>query len=151
MHPDILPMWRCIVAIAHADGKVHEAERAYLLKMFDNMERVKTLTQDQRAVLEADLDIAQDPFERLDKVQAPAYRAQVLHFALYLAKIDGVIDPTEQDMLDRLHAKIRDQSEEILRAQARAVLNYEPQPKIKSTAPAGVVAFAEDLMTWSES
>lgn len=151
MHPDILPMWRCIVAIAHADGKVHDKERTYLLGMFDNMQRAKTLTAEQRAVLEQDLEVQQDPFEMLSLVQAPAYKSQVLHFALYLAKVDGVIDPSEQDLIDRLHAQIRDKSEETLRAQARAVLDYQPQPKVKSAAPPGVVAFAEDLMNWSES
>ena len=40
MDKDMLTMWQCIVAIAHADGKVHDKERLYLQGIFSNMERV---------------------------------------------------------------------------------------------------------------
>ena len=30
-------MWRCITAMAHADGIVHEDEKTYLEKIFSNM------------------------------------------------------------------------------------------------------------------
>lgn len=142
----MLMMWRCIVAIAHADGKVHDKEREYLLGVFDNMQRVKGLTAEDRQVLERDMEVQQDPFELLQQIQSPNYRSQVLYFALYLAKVDGVIDPSEQDLIDRLHASVTSSIDPALRAQARQALDASP---LAQDEPDGIAGFVDDLINWS--
>lgn len=145
MDKDMLTMWQCIVAIAHADGKVHDKERLYLQGIFSNMERVKGLSASERALLEKGLDVQQDPFELLQQITSPNYRAQVLYFALYLAKVDGVIDPSEQDLIDRLHATVTGSVSPALREQARIALETAPV----APEPDGIAGFVDDLMSWS--
>lgn len=140
----MLMMWRCIVAIAHADGKVHDKERQYLLDIFDNMQRVKGLTDKDRAILERDMEVQQDPFELLQQIQSPNYRSQVLYFARYLSKVDGVIDPSEQDLIDRLHASVTAQVDPSIREQARKALD-----EAEDKEPEGIAGFIDDLVSWS--
>lgn len=97
-------MLRCLVAMAHADGVVTDEERAYVSALSNRM----PLTREQRATLERDLVHAQDVGDLFRHINDPNYRSQVLYFARLMAFKDGVLHPSEQEMLDRLHALATD-------------------------------------------
>lgn len=103
-----LYMWRCVITMAHADGLIHEEERNYLTKIFDNMRERAGLTQDNYILLISDLSDPQDPLEMLKYVNEPQYRSQVVYFARLLAYKDGVLQPSEEELLNKLHATVTD-------------------------------------------
>src|SRR5574337_389569 len=88
-------MWRCIIAIAHADGMIQEQERAYIQKIIDNMDRVYGLTPAQKAAFASDLNASkpQNIADLLRNINDPACRAQLVYFGGLLARADGVMDP----------------------------------------------------------
>lgn len=93
-------MWRCIVALAHADGRVDQAERDYLTKIFTRM----NLTGEQRATFTADLAAPQDLASLLRQINEPEWRAQLVYFGGLLARADGTLDPSEDQILKKLRA-----------------------------------------------
>jgi tellurite resistance protein len=99
-------MWRCVIAIAHADGRVQDQERAYLQKIFANMDRVYGLTAEQKTTFAKDIDSAsmQSIPELLSHINDPGCRSQVIYFGGLLARADGVLDPREDDILKKLRA-----------------------------------------------
>lgn len=97
-------MWRCIVAVAHADGYVQPEERAFLMKVFDGMHRAHGLTAEQRAVLEGDIETPQKISDLLPQINDPAVRAQLIYFARLLIHADGRVSPEEDNLLKKLHA-----------------------------------------------
>ncbi len=101
-----LYMWRTVISIAHADGKVCDEERHYLENIFELMQQRTGLTFRQHNILMNDLDFEQDALDMLAEVDDPKYRGQILHFAQLLAAKDGVICEKEQKLIDHLHAEI---------------------------------------------
>lgn len=99
-------MWRVIIAIAHADGMLHEQERSYLTRIFANMDRVYGLTDEQRKTFAGDLASprAQSIPDLMRYINDPAARGQVIYFGGLLARADGVMDPREDEILKKLHA-----------------------------------------------
>jgi len=93
-------MLRCVIAMAHQDGEVCDEERAYMTAMARHL----PLSDEQRETLMSDLDIAQDVADMFRNINEPKYRGQVCYFARLMAFKDGVLDPSEQDLLDKLHA-----------------------------------------------
>lgn len=103
--PDFFAMWRTIIAMAHADGIVNEDERAYLLGVFDNMRSRHGLTDEQHAILLSDLDTPHPVEMMMMHIKDPAARGNAITFARTMAMTDGVLDPSEEEILNRLHAK----------------------------------------------
>jgi len=99
-------MWRCVIAIAHADGLIKAAERTYIQKIIDNMDRVYGLTAEQKATFANDLNAskAQSIPDLLRHINDPAVRGQLIYFGGLLARADGVLDPREDAILKKLHA-----------------------------------------------
>lgn len=99
-------MWRVIIAIAHADGRVQDAERSYIERIIANMDRAFGLTDEQKNIFQSDLDNPnmQDIGDLMAHINDPAVRGQVIYFGGLLARADGVVDPTEEHILDKLHA-----------------------------------------------
>ncbi len=93
-------MLRCVIAMAHQDGEVCDEERAYMTAMARHL----PLSDDQRATIMDDLDDAKDVADMFRNINEPKYRGQVCYFARLMAFKDGVLDPSEQDLLDKLHA-----------------------------------------------
>jgi tellurite resistance protein len=98
-------MWRVIIAIAHADGRVQDEERAYIQRIVANMDRVYGLTDDMKATFKSDLDNPemQNIAELMSHINDPAIRGQVVYFGGLLARLDGVMDPREEQILEKLH------------------------------------------------
>ncbi|MCB1782470.1 MAG: TerB family tellurite resistance protein [Alphaproteobacteria bacterium] len=97
-------MLRCLVAMAHADGIVTDEERAY----FSALTMRLPLSDAQRATLDDDLDTAQDVADLLPHINEPQWRSQLIYFARLMAYKDGVLDPSEQDLLDKMHSYVMD-------------------------------------------
>ena len=100
--PNKFYMWRCVVAMAHADSLIHPKEREWLEKIFDRL----GLSEDQRETLERDLTVPQDVSDMLRHINDPSYRSQVVYFARLLAWKDGELHPEEETLLRKLHADV---------------------------------------------
>ncbi len=99
-----LHMIRCLIAMAHADGVICDEERAYISALTNRL----PLSDEQRDILEDDLTRSQDVGALFTQINDPRYRGQVVYFARLMAHKDGNLDPSEQDLLDRLHAMATD-------------------------------------------
>ena len=99
-------MWRVIIAIAHADGRVQKEERDYITRIIANMDRAFGLTDEQKKTFQSDLDNPnmQDIGDLMSHINDPAVRGQVIYFGGLLARADGVLDPGEEHILEKLHA-----------------------------------------------
>lgn len=98
-------MWRCIIAIGHADGVMHEAERAYLNRIIGNMDRAGSLTEEQKKTFAEDMEKPQNIAELLKHINDPQWRGQLLYFGGLLARADGELHPDEDMLLKKLHAE----------------------------------------------
>ncbi|MEZ0223452.1 MAG: TerB family tellurite resistance protein [Alphaproteobacteria bacterium] len=97
-------VWRCIVAVAHADGIVQDAELDHLKKIFAGMERDGLLNADQREVLGQDLVSPQNISTLLKKVTSPADRVQLAYAAALMAQASGDLAPGEEDIIRKISA-----------------------------------------------
>lgn len=119
-------MWRCIIAIAHADGQMHEAERAYLTRVIGNMDRTGGLTEEQKKTFAADLETPQDISFLLSHINDPQWRGQLIYFGGLLARADGELHPSEDLLLKKLHAgHMAGLDMENIRAAAREAVQSE--------------------------
>ncbi|PCJ99397.1 MAG: hypothetical protein COA45_04990 [Zetaproteobacteria bacterium] len=99
-----LYMLRCLIVMAHADGNICEDERAYMSALMNRL----PLTKEQRDTLESDFDNQEDIGNLFRHINDPRYRGQVVYFARLMAHKDGIMHPSEQDLLDRLHSAATD-------------------------------------------
>lgn len=97
-------MWRCIVAMAHADGKMGKEEMDYFDKLFDNLLRFFDMPQSQRDTFAKDLYEPQDVMTLFAHINDPEQRLMLLSFAEDLAVIDGELHPGEEAILAKLRA-----------------------------------------------
>jgi len=97
-------MLRCLIAIAHQDGVVCDEERAYIHALMNRL----PLTSEQEKTLTNDLETPQDIGQLFSYINDPRYRGQVLYFVRIIAYKDGTLSPSEQEILDRLHAMATD-------------------------------------------
>jgi len=98
-------MWRSLLSLAWADGECGRAETAYFAKVFDNLARYYSLTQEQKDTLGDDLVAPQssDILDLFSYINDPETRRNLYLFAHDLAMLDGVLHPAEKDILDKLH------------------------------------------------
>lgn len=97
-------MWRCVIAIAHADNHVSQAERDYLAKVFKNMERLYIVSDEQKATWARDMEVAQNIPDLIRNINEPMYRGQLTYFGGLLAHADGDLHPNEDAILKKLRA-----------------------------------------------
>ena len=96
-------MWRCVIAIAHADGTVQDQERSYLAGIIANLDRVYGLTGAQKKIFEEDLATARKISDLLPHVTKPEDRASIIYFGDVLSWADGVLEADEEAVLKKLH------------------------------------------------
>ncbi len=96
-------MWRCLLAIAWADGECGPEETEYFGKVFDNLPRFYDMTQEQCNALADDLVTARKIDGLLSHINDPEVRGTLLGFARDLVALDGITTPGEDDILKRLH------------------------------------------------
>jgi len=115
-------MWRCVIALAHADGLVQQQERDYINRIIANMDRVNGLTEEQKKTFAADLETPHSIAELLPYINDPQWRGQLIYFAGMLARADGVLDPREDDIIKKLRAdQLASLHLDEIRAHAKAV------------------------------
>lgn len=115
-------MIRCLIAMAHADGVVCDAERAYIAALTSRL----PLTEEQRRILENDLKHAQNVDDLLRYINEPKYRGQLPYFARLMAYKDGVLYPDEELLLQKMHAYAVDGLDmETIRKEVHTAVNAE--------------------------
>ncbi|MDE1153087.1 MAG: TerB family tellurite resistance protein [Micavibrio sp.] len=97
-------MWRCVIALAHADGMVQQAERDYINRVIAGMDRKNGLTDEQKATFQRDLEVPQSISDLLTHINEPQWRGQLIYFGGLLARADGTLDPREDEILKKLRA-----------------------------------------------
>lgn len=98
-------MWRCLIAVAHADGRMGMEELDRLEKIFDNLLAYFNLTEEQRYTFADDLHQPRDIDALFSRINEPEARDMLFGFAEEMAWADGVLDPGEEDVLRRLRFK----------------------------------------------
>lgn len=115
-------MIRCIIAMAHADGVICNEERAYISALTNRL----PLSTEQRNTIETDMVTQQDVGSLFRHINDPCFRGQVVYFARLMAYKDGVLDPSEKELLDRLHALATDGLDiETIRGEAQKAVRAE--------------------------
>jgi uncharacterized membrane protein YebE (DUF533 family) len=99
-------MWRCVIALAHADGHVQEEERAYLQRIIAGLDRRHGLSAEQKKVFETDMAQPQDVAALLPHVTDPQFRGQLIDFGRMLVWADGKLTPDEETVLQKLHGDL---------------------------------------------
>lgn len=93
-------MWRCIIALAKADGIIEDSEIEYINSALASL---KGLTAQQRAQLGEDMVTdSGDISPLLARVTDKADRSLIFHFGGLLAESDGELEPGEEAILQRL-------------------------------------------------
>lgn len=100
----LLHMWRAVIAIAHADGRIDQSEAAYFEKVFATLKRSQGLTAEQENTLRGDLQTAPNLAQVMAQINDPAIRANVIYFAGLLARIDGELHACEEAIIKKLRA-----------------------------------------------
>ena len=116
-------MWRCVIALAHADGKVQDEERAYLTKIIDNLGRVYGLTPEQQRIFADDLAKPRKISDLLPLVTNPEHHGQLIYFGENLVWADGELSVREEAIVKKLHDdQMKSLDVEKLRAEVRREL-----------------------------
>lgn len=130
-------MLRALIAMAHADGVVCDEERAYMAALMNRL----PLNEEQRKTLETDLEEQQKIEDLLKYINDPKYRGQLPYFARLIAFKDGVLDPSEEALLEKMHASAVDGLDmDAIRAEAKQATLYEMNPhsiQIDKSRPQG--------------
>lgn len=92
-------MWRCIVALAHADGTVTPPERETI---WDALEGEEPLSREQREQIDADMDTPHSVDDLLGKVREGQDRKDLLIKARELLWSDDIMGDMEERMMRRL-------------------------------------------------
>jgi uncharacterized tellurite resistance protein B-like protein len=99
LNDSLFSMWRCVIAVAHADGIMHETEIAHFRQLFKDLDRSFKLTPAQRGQLEDDLKTAPPVESLLAKITDDEQRLLLVNFAHVVAHVDGELHPNEAALL----------------------------------------------------
>lgn len=95
-------MWRCIIALAKADGVIEDPEIAFINSALASL---KGLSADQRQTLGEDMVMPGSDFAGLlARVTDKEDRALIFHFGSLLAESDDDLEPGEEAVLTKLAA-----------------------------------------------
>jgi uncharacterized membrane protein YebE (DUF533 family) len=115
-------MLRCLIALAYADGAVTEQEEVFIRGFLNKI----PFLAHQKEQIDKDFLTPQDFWDLFYPINNPILRASVFDFCLILAHKDGVLHPSEKDILDRLHVRIIEGIDfDHIRTEARAVIERD--------------------------
>lgn len=97
-------MWRCVICVAHADGRIEAEERSYLERIFTALDRVHGLSEEQKAIFTDDMQKPKDIGSLLRHINDPYFRSQLIYFAHLMVHADGVLHPSEKELVDKLRS-----------------------------------------------
>lgn len=95
-------MWRCVICMAHADGVVHEKERAFFDGIFTHMGRAYDLTSEHLETFAKDLEEQQDLDALLTHLTDPECKSLLIFFSQVVACSDGKLDFEEAALIGKL-------------------------------------------------
>ncbi len=95
--------WRCLVALAHADGKVTAEEKSILEKQLEKA----ALTDAEREVLAADLQTPQDAAALFSRISSERERTDLIHRAHLLFWSDGEFPESERKIFELIKQQAR--------------------------------------------
>jgi len=98
-------MWRCVIAIAHADGKLQPEELEYLERVFARLDQVHGLTPEQKNAFSRELAQPRKIADLLPLVTEPQFRGALIHFGEVLAWADNEVSVDEENILKSLRAE----------------------------------------------
>ena len=127
-------MWETIVALVHADGKVHAEEDRFLEERFDKMD----ITPEQKEELLKHLKTPGEPRELFKKISEPRDRSQLIYFARLLFYSDDDFHVQEKKILDLLHSDVMstvDMSEAMHKMDQIVLDYYEKEQARKEAQP----------------
>ena len=134
-------MLRSLIAMAHADGSLTDAEKEYISAIFARLK----LTEDQLETLHSDFENPQNFFTLLTQINDPSYRSQALYFARLLAFKDGQKDLSEEAILNKLQSMLRENVDmEQIREDVHRVVTKElavHDAKMQAIRPQGLTLF----------
>ena len=91
-------MWRAVFAIAHADNVVTSEEKKYLRGVLAR----EPFSLEQKAILEQDMETAQDIAAMFVKIEEQNDRSQFFYHARMVVWSDGDFGEQEQKIMTRL-------------------------------------------------
>ena len=100
-------LWRAVVSLSHVDGSVLEEESAWIRGMLIRL----PFTDEQREVLEHEIDNEADIHGLIEKITDRKDKATLLHFANTLFKVDGHFDCKEKGVFKKIEGEILQNSE----------------------------------------
>ena len=115
-------MFRCLIALAHADGVFCNEERAYMTAFINHL----PFTNEQEEILHNDFDKPEDVGSLLKYVNDKTYRTQILYFARLMAYKDGILSPDEDLLLKKIRSEVVDEEQlGELKEQAREAAQFD--------------------------
>ena len=104
-----LAMWRALIALAHADGVVMPHELDFITRSSS----AETISEEQKAILQADLETAQDVSALFTQITHSGDRKEFFAMARSLCWSDGDFDEQERHILDHLKGLDKDSQESL--------------------------------------
>lgn len=102
----LFSLLRCIIAVAHADGKIHDEEMDHLGRLLYSMGRSYDISPQQMGTFERDLAKSPNIEITLMGVTDPGQRCMIVNFANILTRIDGELHPKENELIKKLQAAV---------------------------------------------
>ncbi len=134
-------MWRAVVAMIHADGVVTAHELDFINRHISQ----SPLSEEQRAVLTADIGTAQDVYVMFSRIEEVEDKADFFVLARALSWCDGDLDKQEANILAQLQAMdITEGDKRLLKASSDIVDEVElcgNQWKFKSERSKSLLGF----------
>ena len=123
-------MFRCMIVMAHADNVFCDFERGYMHALMNH--HATPLSEEQYQILQDDMENPKQLEDLLPHVTEPEYRGQIVYFARLMAHKDDELHPSEEDLLNRLHANAMDGIDiESLRADAKKAIALDMEARRK--------------------
>lgn len=95
-------MWRCLVALVHADHRISPEEKEFFTKRFDKLR----LSEEQKSILLNELQNPQKVEDIFNKITDREDKATLIYFARLLFWSDGEFAKQEEKILKHLHASV---------------------------------------------
>jgi uncharacterized tellurite resistance protein B-like protein len=111
LNESLFAMWRCVLAVAHVDGIMHELELAHFEKIFGTLNVAFAITPAQMDGFRQDLKAPQDIATLLPQVTDTEQRCLLVSFAHIVAHVDGELHPNEATVLALLDKSVPETSE----------------------------------------
>lgn len=102
-------MWRALIALAHADGVVMPHELDFITRSSSG----ETMSDDQKALLQEELETAQDVSTFFQQITHSGDRKEFFAMARSLCWSDGDFDEQERHILDHLKDLDKDSQESL--------------------------------------